>query len=381
MPLAIAITAWCRGTSLEAQCPGCTEAVKKHLSYALTVTRTNQDPVLEFTPVPVRFTMTVSVTGSVGPVPTSQPVRVCAKVPRPETTCSRFGAPVPGRVYGGQVVAMASFAGGNSAIDLVVLGVPEGGEDYGGTPLAEGGVKTEVAARYEVAITGFEVVTSRSNKTDTPWLALQAMVSADPPHPSAGEDACHLAGFHWCQPPRRYGDAGDGAHAVGDVRVGPYDLVPERERDLRFLFYLDNIGDRHKEEIAAGVANGFSKAGMIILSAYSAAQGSTAGQSFATELDKVMEQMHSSATASCDGKLADDIVVLTNQTLANRAELTLDALTRASGAYSGTLPNEVDTYHNKDGDFICDRRGSQYRVTYTVFRTSWAPWAAGVTEW
>jgi hypothetical protein len=156
--------------------------------------------------------------------------------------------------------------------------------------------------------------------------------------------------------------------------------VPEREKDLRFVFHLDNIGDRHKEEIAAGVANGFSKVGLVILSAYSAEQGSASGQSFAGQLDNVMEQMHSAATASCDGKLAADIRVITNITLVNRPDLTLEALTHTSGTYSETLPSDIDTYADKDGDFVCDRRGSHYRVTYTIYRTSWVSWATQV-EW
>jgi hypothetical protein len=275
---------------------------------------------------------------------------------------------------------MTSFAGENSPIRLVVLGAPDQGEDYGGVRLAEGEVMTPVAARYDIAISGFEVVTSRSNQTDTQWFVLQGMVNSDPPHPSALPDAGRLAGFHWVQPPHCVGDFGDGKHVVNDIRVGPYDLVPEREKDLRFLFYLDNIGDRHQEEIAAGVANGFSKVGMVILGGYSASQGSAGGQSFATELDNVMQQMHSAATASCDGRLAADIRVLTNVTLVNRPDLTLEALTRASGTFSETLPNDVDTYANKDGDFVCDRRGSHYRVTYTIHRTSWVPWATQV-EW
>lgn len=209
------------------------------------------------------------------------------------------------------------------------------------------------------------------------------MVNSDPPHPSALPEAGDLAGFHWSQPPRKYGDAGDGKHIVNNIRVGSYDLVPEREKDLRFVLHVDNIDDDPKAaEIAAGIGNGFSKVGLVVLSAYSASEGKTGGQSAATQLDNVMQQMHSAATSSCDGQLVSAIRVITNITepTVNRPDLTLDGLTRASGTYSETLPNDIDTYKSKDGDFRCHRNGSNYRVTYTVYRTSWASWATQA-EW
>lgn len=358
------------------------QPITKGLVYDLKVSRVDQSPLLEFTPVLVRFRLTISVGGNVGATPAPKPVRICSKVATAQTTSFAIDAPILNHQYTGTVMTMVPFAGMNSPIRIVVLGKSEQGEDFGETILAQSEVITPVAARYDIAVTGFEVVTSRSNKKDTQWWILQGMVNSDPPHPSAGPDASHLAGFHWFQPPRLYGSAGDGKHVVSNIRVGSYDLVPEREKDLRFLFYLDNIGDRHLEEIVAGVANGFSKVGLLILSAYSALQGSANGQSFATELDNVMEQMHSTVFGSCDGRLATDIRVLTNITdpRVNRPDLTLEGLTHASGIYSETLPSEIDTYANKDGDFVCDRRGSHYRVTYTIYRTSWVSWATQV-EW
>ncbi|QHT70766.1 hypothetical protein GXP67_31015 [Rhodocytophaga rosea] len=314
--------------------------ITRGLVYDLKVSRVDQSPLVEFSPVVVRFKLTISIGGNTGPFPTPMPVRICSKVSNDQTTCYTIDAPILNREYSGTVTAMTSFAGQSSPIRLVVLGKPEKGEDYGGIRLAEGEVMAPVAARYDIAITGFEVVTSRSNQTDTQWFLLQGMVNSDPPHPSADPEAGDLAGFHWVQPPRLYGDAGDGKHVVNDIRVGSYDLVPEREKDLRFLFYVDNIGNRKAAEIAAGIGNGFSKVGLVILSAYSASQGSTGGQSFATQLDNVMEQMHSAATASCDGQLAKGIRIITNTTLVNRPDLTLEALTHTNGTYSETeLPS------------------------------------------
>jgi hypothetical protein len=367
------------GSSLSAQ-PVMTvrQPLPKELSFSLEVTRVETSTPLEFTPVAVRFRLTVSVFGVLGNTPSPKAVRVCAKVVRPETTCYTIPAAQAGGIYAGRVTVVAPFAGAQSPIRLVAIAAPTTGEDFGSNVIAEGELRIPVAARYDIGITGFQVEASRSNQTDTQWITLLGMVSASPAHPSASPEACHLAGFAWCIPPRLLGDNGGGYHVVHNARVGSYDLVPERETDLRFLFYLDNIGTSPSAEIAAGVANGFSKVGLVILSAYSASQGSSGGSSFASQLDDVMEKMHSSATASCDGRLADDILVLTNHTLVNRPDLTLDGLTRSSGSYTAVLPSPTEEYHNKDGDFICDRRGGKYRVWYTVFRTSWQPWAISV---
>lgn len=363
-----------------AQPPGVNVPVPRRLAYTLTVERIGSGPLMEFSQLQVRYSLSVFEIGVTGPAPGARRVRICAKVPRPETTCTTIAAAEAGRRYTGSVSVFSSYAGLASPIRLVVLGAPEQGEDYGGVPLEEGETFAEVYARYTVDITGFEVVTSRSNRTDTQWLVLQGMVKSDPPHPSDTEDACRLAGFTWCLPPHHLGSYGDGRHTFLAGNVGPYDLTPEKEADLRFLFYLDNIGDRHQEEIAAAVADGFSKVGLVILSGYSASQGNSGGSSFATQLDGIMSQMHSSATASCDGRLAADVVILTNRTIANRPDLTLESLTRPTGLYEATLPNLTDTYREKDGDFICDRRGSNYRVSYRINRTSWVPWA-GAVEW
>jgi hypothetical protein len=356
-------------------------AVPRKLVYQLTVTRSGNDTLLEFTPVTVRFAMTASVAGVTGATPPAKPAKVCAKVTREFTTCRSFPAVVPGRTYSGQIVAVTSYAGVKSPVRLIVTVPAIGTEDFGQRDTVEQGeVIIPVKARYDVAITGFNVVTSRSPRTDTQWLMLNAMVKSDPPHASDSETACHLAGFTWCVGPVKYGDGGDGQHNVRNVRVGPYDLVPEVERDLRFLFYLDNIGDNASAETALGVANGFSKVGMIALSAYSTSEGKSGGSGFATQLDGVMSAMHSSATASCDGQLATDMVQIPNKTIANRPDLTLDAHTRQRGVYRVTMPRVTDVYTGKDGDFRCDRRGSKYRVDYAVRRTSWKEWATKV-EW
>lgn len=205
----------------------------------------------------------------------------------------------------------------------------------------------------------------------TCWISLQGQVKSNPPHPSDSENGCHIAGFAWCITNQWYGDAGDGSHEIRDVRVGPFTLVPERQSDLRFLFYLDNHGTSIAQEIGLGVANAFSKVGMLALGGYGLASGKSGAGGIATQLDSAMEQLHSAEFASCDGKLADGIVLISNKSIDNLPQFTLDAFTRANGEFSITLP---EIYRNKDGDFRCDRRGGAYMVTYTIYRTSWRDW-------
>jgi hypothetical protein len=77
-----------------------------------------------------------------------------------------------------------------------------------------------------------------------------------------------------------------------------------------------------------------------------------------------MESLHESGTGSCDGKLAEDLTIIPNTTIANQPQNTLDAFTRNNGTYISPVLNGgvPKIYQETDGDFICDRRGGQYRT-------------------
>jgi len=355
-----------------------TPPVQKHLTYDLSLKRIGEGDVIEFTPIQIDWTLSVGAVGLVGPEPTPVDVDVCpaADAPPPNNTaCGHVGQAAPGRTYHGRMTVPAPPAGEGSPLRMVVLTSVTKPEDFGQkTPVGEGSVPiVDVAARYDVAITGFDVLTTRSTFTDTIWISLSGLIKAVPPHPSDNEDACKTVGFTtWCIFNQNFGDAGDGMHTVKDVRVGPYDLVPERETDLRFVFYLDNHDHNPAQEIFVAVANGFSKAGMIILSGYGAASGNPGAGNFATQLDDAMEKMHSGMAASCDGPVAKDVVIVPNTTtVATLSQFTLDALTRGGGVFATTAP---EIYREIDGDLRCDRRGGAYKVDYAVTRTSWRDW-------
>jgi hypothetical protein len=352
------------------------EAVPKKLKYTLSLARTGEGDVLEFMAVDVSWTLSVDVVGNFGPNPVPEDVDICPAVMPPgqdlSSVCAHVAQASASKTYPGKLTVPAPPAGKQSPLRMVVLKRAPGVEDYGQRiAVGEGSVSMDVAARYEIAVSSFEVLTTRSTSSDTIWISLNGLIKADPPHFSDNPEACKTVGFTtWCLFNQSAGTVGDGLHAVANARVFPYDLVPERESDLRFSFDLDNHDHNPAQEIFVAVANGFSKAGMIVLSAYSAESGNQGG-SVAAQLDTAMEAMHSSMAASCDGQVAADVVILTNKTIGNQTQFTLDNLTRGTGVYSGTAP---EIYRNIDGDLRCDRRGGAYRVSYTITRTSWQAW-------
>jgi len=349
--------------------------VQKSLSYNLAAARVGSGDVVEFTPMDVSYTLTVGVIGIGGPDPTPTDIEICPNVRSldPPTVCAKIPSAVPTKTYKGTISVPAPVAGLQSPLTIVATAPPPPPppEFTQRKVVAEAVIPVDVGANYDVAITSFETITTRATSTDTVWTSLQGIIKSSPPHPSDNPEACQLAGFSWCVKGSKSIDSDGGKHDVPDVRVSPYFLVPGREQDLRFLFYLQNVGGNPWQAIGEGVANGFSKAGMIILGAWGAASENSSTGSFAGQLDSIMEKAHNAEFASCDGDVATDVVVIPNVVLANQPQFTLDAFTRSAGVFSTTVPK---VYENTDGDFRCDRRGGKYRVSYTVYRTSWREW-------
>lgn len=359
--------------------PGTIGIVPKQFKYDISAQRTDSGDIIEFTPMNIRWTLTVTKFGIVGPDPEPIDISICPVINSPDFQfqCAEVRRASPGRTYRGTMNVPGPPAGRQSPLRIVALKRGKG-EEYGKRiPVGETEVRVDAAARYDVSLASFDLLTTRSASTDTVWITFQGIIKSDPPHPSDSEDGCRVVGFNWCVFNQKYGDVHDsGVKIVENVRIGPYDLVPEREKELRILFYLDNHGDSHWQSIGLGVANGFSKAGMVALSAYGGVSGNSNTGSFASGLDSVMEQFHDATFASCDGKLAEDVVVIANTTRANQPQNTLDAFTKGTGKFTSPVLNNgvPKIYHETDGDFRCDRRGGKYTVTYAVDRTSWRDW-------
>ena len=80
-----------------------------------------------------------------------------------------------------------------------------------------------------------------------------------------------------------------------------------------------------------------------MLGAYEGREWNSSTGSFASGLDSIMEKLHSAEFASCDGKLAQDIVIIPNTTLANQSQNTLDAFTKPNGTFTSGCLNTGDT--------------------------------------
>jgi len=142
-------------------------------------------------------------------------------------------------------------------------------------------------------------------------------------------------------------------------------LIPEVEKDLRLLYTIYNFGDSYNQRLGESIANGFSKAGMIILMG-----AATTGSSAAQPLDQQMTALHGAAFAGCDGLMAVDGRTLVNQTVPDNPNNTLDAYTRDSGVYRPQASKIYEGGEYQDGNTRCGA-GGKYRVTYAVYRTSW----------
>jgi hypothetical protein len=322
--------------------------------------------VVENEPIDIGYELTVTTYGISGELPPNRPIVVCQAGHPAGSTCSSAFTPRIRRRYTGTVRGVAPAAGLAVPVTLVVERepAPTGGETFAWDTVMEESSAVAIAARYEITVDGFEIFHTRSTTEDTVRVNLQAMIRSTPPHPSDGEDACRRERFDWCVIGAEYGDADDGRHTVTNVRVGPYLLVPEREEDLRFLFTIFNFGASRWQEVGRKVADGFSTAGMIVLTA-----GVAGGGSVAPVLDKAMKELHAAMFADCDGVTAADTRILPNREIADDPGKTLDAFTRATGFYR---PDSLDHYREKDGNTICGS-GGDYTVHWTVHRTSWRP--------
>lgn len=349
-------------------------APPKQLAYHLKVQRVGSGDIIEFMPMTIKWTLDVTQFGISGPDPEAIDVSISPVIGTndPQFVNAEIKNAAPGRIYRGTMIVPAPPAGKQSPLRVVVL---KPVTDVQRAAIGEATLNVDTAARYEIGISEFDLLTTRSNSTDTVWITLQGIVKATPAHPSDGPDACRLAGFKWCVFNQKYGDVhNSGVRVVDNVRVRTYDLVPGRERDLRFVFYLDNHNDNTTASTFSLASIRFANAAQAILDGIGAGRHSPE-PSFAG-LDFAMEQLHSDQVGSCDGKLAEDTVVIANTTLANQPENTLDGFTRATGYYTSYVMSNgaPKVYHYTDGDAICDRRGGQYRVAYKIRRVSWQPW-------
>lgn len=342
------------------------------LIYSLAITNVAKNDVNELTPVQTSFTLKITRLRPDNSSVTIPDISICSEFVEANLPCYQIHNPQLGQTYSGTVQASAPWAGMSAPLRIVALESRLLAELNSWLVVADATRPMSTAATYNLSFDGFTLKDTRSNSTDTVWLNIQGQVQSNPSSLSASTDACKLVGFKWCIMGYKYGDAhNSGYRAVAGQSIGSFRLTPEKEDSLKFLYYVYNYGTGHLQEIGDGVANGFSKAGEAILGAYGAIEGSSSMVQYSQELDGIMESFHSSATASCDGPLVLDVAVFMNKSVDQSNANTLDAFTRGTGQFSVTPATD---YRYKDGDFVCDRRGSDYTVAFSVHRTSWRDW-------
>ncbi len=217
-----------------------------------------------------------------------------------------------------------------------------------------------VAARYEIAIESFQLYKPRSKFTDTVKISLRSGLQGS----GIGESFCQVVGGNFCRVNVAQGDVGEFRvvamaapipvpRVVNNVRVGPFDLIPEVSDNLVFQYDVENLGHEKTE-----VLDSISQAASGILDALVRNQNIGTLGGFAGRIRGL---------DGCDGPVAVDGRLILNKSDANLPGVpTLDSLTREKGQLT---PNYT-LFEGTDSPIGCGEN-SRYQVTWSVIRTSW----------
>ena len=366
--LLLGVSAAMFSVSGTAQCPPalCTTPIPVFYTYDLQITSVSPPPYVENQPITVNYRLVVDKAGILGQLPPPRIGSVCGA--RLGDTCVKVGELRVGRTITGSVTSTA-VAGANSPIAIHLMSpaaCPPGIECFSSDELAQQTVSRPVAARYMVSIDGFTILRTRAVHEDTVKINLMGMVDGQR---SAESDACHiLSPPTYCLNNVAQGDHNNGTFQATGVSVGPYDLIPEVDSDLRFAFSVLNLGTPYEQVVAQKIFDGISDVTAAALAAYSSSTGGN-GSGW-SGLNDFTHKINAMQFGGCDGPTAVDAVSVLNKAVAGANQNTLDALTRDTGKLTRIRPEtgiyEIDS---QDG---CGKSG-QYKVTWTVNRISWLP--------
>lgn len=306
------------------------------------------EQVLEHQEIQVQYELTVSVIGIVGePAPTSVSIGSATG----HGTRSDIGR-VSARKYRGTIQCRAPAAGSHAAV--VIRAYEPTIQELHENVVAEAEHRMPVAARYEISVDSYTITNTRALHEDRVKISLRSHVEG---HPFAGDNACGIAATQYCVLLADQGDRNNGTHAVPNVRVGPFDLVPELSPNIGFEFDVTNLGESYDQHRLEVILNGMSLGASGVLGAV------MSGSQFGG-LHEFAKMLH--GLGKCDGPLAVEGKLLLNRSDRVLATApTLDALTRSTGRYS-----ETRFHPGVDSGLGCGSN-SQYWVTWSVTRTSW----------
>ena len=314
--------------------------------------------LLEHQPIQVSFRVRDSKVGVVG---TLSPLDVSVVGASKHGTSYKISGAMPPRTYAGTIQSLAPAAGAAVPVRIVLV-TPQkaepGREPFGDDELASAEVLLPVAARYEVEITGFSIEHTRAQHEDTVKIDLRGVVDGQL---SASPDACNIVGPPtYCVKGVPQGDHNDGDYVVTNVRVGPFDLVPEVDPNLGFYYVLMNLGHPETLKQLQVFLDFMSGAASAFLSGYTGSSGWKTVDEFTRELNEIQ-------WGGCDGPVAIGAHMILNQTVVGQSQSTLEVRTRESGRFGETS--------GPYGENIVSQRGCgkspRYKVSWAVVRTSW----------
>lgn len=218
------------------------------------------------------------------------------------------------------------------------------------------GQRVAIGARYEVILQSFEILHTRARQSDSVKVSLAGVAGA-----TAATDSqlCDIVGPPtYCVGPIVQGDFNGGEVVTrGDIRVGPFTLIPESGPDLNLLTVITNSGHSYNEKAFLAFMN--------LMNTFGAGIYGSLEQSGGSELESATKTLNDAMVADCDGVVLSQMQILLNRTVEGQYASTLDARTRDNGFW--VLQTKIDERANNVncGD------SSKYRATLRVVRTSW----------
>ncbi len=228
--------------------------------------------------------------------------------------------------YDGSIICVAPGAGKDIYIDLKFSSATSN------ELLHETYAIMDVAAKYTLKLEKFNIERTRATFTDTDFASFSSQVGGQEPQTVA----------------KKIDNVKEGSHEI-NLQLGPFELVPGVSPDLVFSYLIINRGHPSSYDDAKKVLDTISGATKEVLNSIY-----PAFKVLWDVADKITKELNELFTVNCDGKVAEDKIVVSSSTL--------DEWTKNENIYS-----ETRYYPGTDSNDGCGAN-SKYYVTWTVTR-------------